>query len=74
MERLRQFIVDRFVARLHAVFGDGFILKGGFVLELRLASARTTRDVDLTLFGDPRALLSRLQAAGRLDLDDFFTF
>ena len=46
--RARQMLVfDRFLARVAASFGDAAVLKGGLVLELRLARARTTRDIDL---------------------------
>lgn len=50
------------------------MLKGGAALELRIARARTTRDVDLRVFGDPNAVLERLRAAGREDLGDWLTF
>ena len=41
--RRRQLLVfDRFLARVSAVFGDAVMLKGGLVLELRLARARAT--------------------------------
>lgn len=48
--RKRQLLVfDRFLARVVAVLGDAATLKGGLVLELRLARARTTKDVDLRM-------------------------
>lgn len=73
--RLRQLLVfDRFLARIDIVFGDRAILKGGLVVELRLKRARTTKDIDLRLPGDPDEALKKLQQAGRLDLDDFLTF
>lgn len=73
--RKRQLLVfDRFLARISAVFGDAATLKGGLVLELRLARARTTKDVDLRMTGAPGNLLARLQQAGRRDLGDFMTF
>ncbi len=73
--RRRQLLVfDRYLARLVRVLGDAATLKGGLVLELRLDRARTTQDLDLRLAGSPDGLLSRLQAAGRLDLGDFMTF
>jgi Nucleotidyl transferase AbiEii toxin, Type IV TA system len=49
-------------------------LKGGLVLQLRLESARTTKDVDLRMVGSPDDLLAKLQEAGRRDLADFMTF
>lgn len=73
--RARQLLVfDRFLARLVSVFGDALVLKGGLVVELRLEQARTTKDIDLRLTGDPDALLPQLQDAGRLDLGDFLQF
>ena len=73
--RRRQLLVfDRFLARVVATLEDAVILKGGLVLELRLARARTTRDVDLRLNSAPGDVLARLQAAARLDLADFMTF
>jgi hypothetical protein len=42
--RRRQLLVfDRFLARVVAVMADTVLLKGGLVLELRLARARTTK-------------------------------
>ena len=73
--RRRQLLVfDRFLARVALAFGDAVTLKGGLVLELRLARARTTKDVDLRMTGRPDRLLPEIQAAGRRDLDDFMTF
>jgi len=48
-------------------------------MELRLRSARTTKDVDLSLPADAAAgfsgeVLTRLQQSARADLGDFFTF
>ena len=59
--RRRQLLVfDRFLARVVSVVGDAVTLKGGLVLEMRLARARTTQDIDLRMmgaadvaFGDP---------------------
>lgn len=73
--RRRQLLVfDRFLARVTEVFGEAATLKGGLVLELRLARARSTKDVDLRLIGAPDEVLLRLQAAGRRDLGDFMRF
>jgi len=56
----------------------------GYAMELRLKTARTTRDIDLALKPLPVAsggwdanaatVLELLREAGRLDLQDFFTF
>ena len=59
--RRRQLLVfDRFLARLAQVAGDAVTLKGGLVLELRLARARTTKDVDLRMMGSSGDVLDRL--------------
>jgi hypothetical protein len=73
--RRRQLLVfDRFLARVFATVGDAAMLKGGLVVELRIARARTTRDVDLRMVGSPDNLLSKLQQAGQLDLGDFMAY
>jgi predicted nucleotidyltransferase component of viral defense system len=75
LSRKRQLLIfDRFLARVAATFGDAATLKGGLVLELRLARARTTKDVDLRLVGAPEDILAKLAQAGRRDLGDFMTF
>ena len=75
MARFRQVpVFDRFLARLFEHFGDRAIAKGGVVLELRLARARTTRDVDVRLTGSSDTLLGELQRVGRLGLGDFLGF
>jgi len=56
--RRRQLLVfDRFLARVTQIAGDAVTLKGGLVLELRLARARTTKDVDLRMMGSSNASL-----------------
>jgi len=50
------------------------VVKGGFVLELRLQRARTTQDVDLWMIGNPERMLLGLQDAGRLDLGDYLLY
>lgn len=73
--RRRQLLVfDRFLARVVSVVGDAVTLKGGLVLEMRLARARTTQDIDLRMMGSADHVLERLQAAGRLDLGDYMSF
>jgi hypothetical protein len=75
LERSRQLLVfDRFLARVFSVFADSVVLKGGLVVELRIARARTTKDVDLRVIGSPDQVMDRLQAAGRLDLEDYLSF
>ncbi len=75
LNRRRQLLVfDRFLARVTEVFADAVVLKGGLVLELRLERARSTKDIDLRLVGDPGTTLASLQQAARLDLHDFLAF
>jgi len=75
MARKRQRIVfDRFLARVATALGDAAMLKGGLVLELRLARARATQDIDLRLVGAPATAIESLRAAARVDLGDFMTF
>jgi hypothetical protein len=75
MGRLRQLLVfDRFLARIFRNLGQRVVAKGGLVLELRLERARTTKDVDLWMTGDPDRTLDILREAGRLDLGDYLAF
>ena len=67
-------VMDRFAARVAGEFGEDVVLKGGVVLELRLAEARATKDLDLRRRGDPDDTLARLQRAARADLHDYLTF
>jgi predicted nucleotidyltransferase component of viral defense system len=88
LQRLRrQVAFDRFLARL---FSKGpkatypWVLKGGYAMELRMHSARTTKDIDLTLHHGTR--LSRdpteqgeqvramLQEAAATPFNDYFDF
>ncbi|MFP5503846.1 MAG: nucleotidyl transferase AbiEii/AbiGii toxin family protein, partial [Candidatus Sericytochromatia bacterium] len=75
MNRARQILImERFYGRIHALMGDSVIVKGGMVLEQRLDRARTTKDLDLRLTGNPEALLALLQEAARQPFGDFLTF
>ncbi|HEY4046503.1 MAG TPA: nucleotidyl transferase AbiEii/AbiGii toxin family protein [Acidobacteriaceae bacterium] len=79
LQRLRrQVAFDRFLARLFRSADTQWVLKGGYAMELRFQIARATKDLDFTvrtisaLAGD--AVLEHLQEAGRLDMNDFFSF
>ena len=77
IDRYRQFLLfERFFRRVANVLGDKVMLKGGVALELRLEhQARTTKDVDLEVSGDPSKLLGQLRAAGQLEIPpDFFVY
>lgn len=70
----RRLVFERLLVRVVHEFGGDVALKGGLALVQRTAAARTTKDVDLRVLGDPKALLPRLQLAGRAELPDFLRF
>jgi hypothetical protein len=79
----RQVAFDRLLARMFdqsQPARDGWVLKGGYALEMRFHMARSTKDLDLTVRsapgrkGDATSLRERLQFAASIDLPDFFTF
>jgi len=79
----RQLAFDRFLARLFRDESAPWVLKGGYALELRFKSARSTIDIDLTVQrvvaaenSDNAAQIVRamLQSAANLNLDDWFEF
>ena len=80
----RQAAFDRLLCRLFARPDAPWLLKGGYAMELRLKTARTTRDIDLAMKRLPAptsgwnanaaAVLESLREAGNLNLSDFFTF
>lgn len=73
--RLRQLVVfDRFLARLQAAFPNRVVVKGGVALELRIGSARATKDIDASITGSPRRMPEELLAAAQMDLGDAFQF
>jgi len=88
LQRLRQQVAfDRLLARL---FSKGpkanypWVLKGGYAMELRIRSARTTKDIDLTMHDGTRLpknpkergeeVRVMLQEAAGADLHDYFEF
>jgi hypothetical protein len=79
----RQVAFDRLLARMFdssQPVRDGWVLKGGYALEMRFHMARSTKDLDLTVrsapgnAGDSTSLRERLQLAASIELPDFFTF
>jgi hypothetical protein len=78
LQRLRrQVSFDRLLARLFSEPNVPWLLKGGYAMELRLRSARTTKDIDLSLPGEVGRkgdVLERLQDRATTDLGDYFTF
>lgn len=82
-QRLQTLVAfDRLLARLLKDKDSRFVLKGGYAMELRIKTARVTKDVDLTavkIKGASReavneALLAELQTLSAQDLGDFFAF
>lgn len=69
-------VMERFLARVVAVFPETTVLKGGLALELRLEKARTTKDIDLRLLGDPEGAAALIAEAARhvVDPDDYLSF
>ncbi len=69
-------VMERFIARLNHVLPETAVLKGGLALELRIDGARTTKDVDVRLLGDPDELDTQLRAieAHRSDPEDHLEF
>lgn len=83
LQRLRrQVVFDRLLFRLFSFFPKDLLLKGGYAMELRLESARTTKDIDLVLkttalssrTNQDRVIQKKLQDAVEKDSGDFFTF
>jgi Nucleotidyl transferase AbiEii toxin, Type IV TA system len=79
----RQVTFDRLLARMFdpsQPARDGWVLKGGYALEMRFHMARSTKDLDLTVrsvqggVGDSISLRERLQLAASIELPDFLTF
>lgn len=83
LQRLRRCVAfDRLLARLFTHPEPPFFLKGGYAMELRLSSARATKDIDITYLekfkknGEliPQLILDDLQRLAAIDLGDFFSY
>ena len=80
LQRLRrQVSFDRLLARLFSEQDTAWLLKGGYAMELRLRTARTTKDIDLSLpvdapSGRKGRVLEHLQTSAARDSKDFFVF
>jgi hypothetical protein len=78
----RQIAFDRLLARFFAQPETPFFLKGGYAMELRLSSARATKDIDLTYLQRVKnqddvlsaLILSDLQQLAAIDLGDYFSY
>lgn len=81
LQRLRRRVAfDRLLARMFSeCFGrPAWFLKGGYAIELRIETARTTKDIDLTIAGQEPFDNAKLQQvvtdAASIDLTDGFLF
>lgn len=74
-ELVRRFVIDRFLARVFALPGDEWVLKGGNATLTRVRDARATKDIDLAAeISDSSAAHAKLQDATMIDLNDHFRF
>ncbi len=88
LQRLRrQVAFDRLLARLFPKRSEAkypWILKGGYAIELRIRAARTTKDIDLTLYDGSRLskdpgerrnqVRAMLQESASIEFKDYFEF
>ncbi|MDD5673203.1 MAG: nucleotidyl transferase AbiEii/AbiGii toxin family protein [Chitinivibrionales bacterium] len=80
MRLRRQFTFDRFLCRVFHDKKDMVMLKGGYAIELRVAEARTTKNIDLCMkkvrgaTPSPEELHSFFQEKAVLQLGDFMIF
>jgi hypothetical protein len=80
MRLRRQFTFDRFLCRVFHDKTDTIMLKGGYAIELRVAMARTTKDIDLCMkkmrgaSPAPQKMYSFFQDKASLQLADFMEF
>lgn len=80
LERLRrQVAFDRLLARICHPTDPTFILKGGYAMELRMATARATKDIDLTcslnsLLLNEEMILEEIRSRARANLEDYFSY
>lgn len=74
--RLRKMVAfERLLARLLEHQPEGWVLKGGYALQLRLGDrARTTKDIDVLFRDAGSEVHASLVLAGSLDLGDWFAF
>jgi Nucleotidyl transferase AbiEii toxin, Type IV TA system len=72
---IRQFVYERFLARVFHDPSAPWVLKGGTAVLARVNDARTTKDIDLLReLDDLDAALARLREAAAFDLGDHFRF
>jgi hypothetical protein len=83
LQRLRRKVAfDRFLARIFSQENSGFYLKGGYAMELRIAHARATKDIDMTFARRVKKdsefvsmlILNDLRNLAQKDLEDHFIY
>ncbi len=83
LQRVRRKVAfERLLARIFHQGSDGFVLKGGYAMELRFTAARATKDIDLTCLhrtGIDESLMEtviirEIRELVKLDLEDYFSF
>lgn len=84
LQRLRRKVAfDRLLARIFSAEEPQFFLKGGYAMELRLSTARATKDIDLTTLkrvsleqnsSVNHLILSDLRLLSRKNMNDFFVY
>src|SRR5260370_14544325 len=80
LQRLRRRVsFDRLLSRFFAERNAPWLLKGGYAMELRLRTARTTKDIDLSVPLNVAEkvkgqILELLQTSAGTDIGDFFNF
>lgn len=73
--RYRQLVLfDRFLARVYEACGEAVILKGGYLMELRLNRARTTKDIDMRGTGEIDDILELITEEAKREGQDFLSF
>lgn len=78
----RQVAFDRLLARFFTQLESPFFLKGGYAMELRLSTARATKDIDLSYLQRIKSqddslsalILNDLQQLAAVDLGDYFSY
>jgi predicted nucleotidyltransferase component of viral defense system len=83
VQRLRRKVTfDRLLARIFSQEESTFFLKGGYAMELRLSTARATKDIDLTCLERVKGkedlisliILEELRELASKNLNDFFVY
>lgn len=74
-QALKDVARSRILARLNMAESHLFVLKGGTAMQARVAEARSTRDIDLSVHLESiEAAANSFTAAMATDLEDFFRF